>query len=396
VHRRGLRNLASGLKPIYSDNAWLGKVHGRDLRRIEEYSFHWFKYGVPRAAWSFQLGTSPRTTDYRRFDTKLGQDAISVEVVNFMSRSSTTNWRGVICGALSGVMALWMSPPLSAQELEIRRWNHLPINQNFVTANFARTDGDIAIDPVLRIENASVELDTWLFGYIRTFELLDRTARVEVRQAWQDGTWDGVVDGIPTTITRKGASDTFARFAVNLVGPPPLAGKAYADYRAATDVETIVGAALSMQLPTGQYLEDKLINLGGNRFTFSPQLGVRQQYYNWSFEATGMARLHTDNTSFFNGMRRQQDPSYTATGNVEYKFQSGIWASAGAGIAVGGQSTVNGVEKDDRREDFGWSVSAGFPVARSLGFRATYFETDHWAKVGIASQTMSVGLVGWW
>ena len=74
-----------------------------------------------------------------------------------------------------------------------------------------------------------------------------------------------------------------------------------------------MGAALSMQLPTGQYLEDKLINLGGNRFTFSPQLGVRQKYYNWSFEATGMARLHTDNTSFFNGKRRQQDPYYTAT-----------------------------------------------------------------------------------
>jgi hypothetical protein len=72
---------------------------------------------------------------------------------------------------------------------------------------------------------------------------------------------------------------------VNLVGAPPLAGKAYADYRAATHVETIVGAALSVRLPTGQYLEDKLINLGSNRFTFSPQVGVHRQYYNWSFEA---------------------------------------------------------------------------------------------------------------
>jgi hypothetical protein len=57
---------------------------------------------------------------------------------------------------------------------------------------------------------------------------------------------------------------------------------------------------------------------------------------------------------------------------------------------------VNGVEKDDRKEDFGWTVSAGFPVTHSLGFKAAYFETDHWSKVGIASQTMSVGLVGSW
>ena len=293
-------------------------------------------------------------------------------------------------------MGLWLSPPLSAQEIEIRRWNPLPIDGNFVTANFGRNDGDIAVDPVLRLEDVSVDMDTWLLGYIRTFELFDRTARVEIRQAWQEGIWNGIVDGTPTKINREGWSDTFTRFAVNLVGPPPLTGKAYADYRAATQVETIVGAALGVQLPTGQYFEDKLINLGSNRFTFSPQVGVHQQYYNWSFEATGTAWIYTDNTSFFNGNQLQQDPFYTMDGSVEYKFQSGIWASAGAGIGVGGQSTVNGVEKDDRKEDFGWSVKAGFPVTRSLGFKAAYFETDHWSKVGIASQTISVGLVGSW
>src|SRR6476469_2615088 len=101
-----------------------------------------------------------------------------------MSRSSTTNWRGVICSTLCGVVALWLSPPLSAQEVEIRRWNHLPIDGNFVTANFGRTDGDIAVDPVLLLDDVSVEMDTWLLGYIRTFELFDRTARVEIRQHW--------------------------------------------------------------------------------------------------------------------------------------------------------------------------------------------------------------------
>ena len=87
----------------------------------------------------------------------------------------------------------------------------------------------------------------------------------------------------------------------------------------------------AQRLPTGQYLEHKLINLGSNRFTFSPQVGVHQQYYNWSFEATGTAFLYTDNTSFFNGSQLQQDPIYTMDGSVEYKFQSGIWASVSAG-----------------------------------------------------------------
>jgi hypothetical protein len=183
---------------------------------------------------------------------------------------------------------------------------------------------------------------------------------------------------------------------VNLLGAPPLAGSEYAAYRAATQVETIVGVALGVQIPTGEYLEDKLINLGTNRYTFRPQVGVQHQHYNWTFEITGMAVIYTENTSFFDGNKLEQDPFYTIDGSVEYRFESGIWASASAGVGIGGRSTVNGIEKDDQKENYGWAVSVGFPVMRSVGFKATYLETDHWAEVGVASQTVIIGLVGSW
>ena len=312
------------------------------------------------------------------------------------SGSPLKSWHFVICAALCGPTMLSLSSSAFAQELEIRRWNHLPIDRNFVTANYARTEGDIALDPVLRIENAVVEMDTWLLGYIRTFELLDKTARVEIRQAWQAGDWTGVVNGVPTSISREGWADTFVRVAVNLLGAPPLAGSEYAAYRAATKVETIVGVALGVQIPTGEYLEDKLINLGTNRYTFRPQVGVQHQHYNWTFEITGMAMIYTENTSFFDGNKLEQDPFYTIDGSVEYRFESGIWASASAGVGIGGRSTVNGIEKDDHKENYGWAVSVGFPVMRSVGFKATYLETDHWSEVGTASQTVIIGLVGSW
>lgn len=313
-----------------------------------------------------------------------------------MGRSSTTNWHGIICKVLLCALTFWLSPAASAQEIEIRRWNHLPIDQNFLTANYAHTDGEIGVDPELRLEDVSVSLDTCLIGYIRTYELLDRTARVEVRQAWQAGNWKGLIDGAPASASREGLSDTIMRFAVNLVGAPPLTGKAYSNYRAATKVETIVGAAIGLQLPTGQYFGDKLINLGSNRFTFRPQLGMHQQYYNWTFEVTGTVSIYTDNTSFFNSKLLQQDPYYAIDGSIDYSFPSGIWTSAGVGIGVGGQSEVNGVVKDNSRGDVGWLISAGFPITRSLGFKATYLATDHWTTIGIKSQTISIGLVGSW
>jgi len=283
-----------------------------------------------------------------------------------------------------------------AQELEVRRWNHLPIGRNFVAANYAHTDGEIEFNPVLLIEDVVMDVDTWLLGYVRAFELFDRTARVEVRQAWQEGTWSGLLDGTPTTISRSGWSDTFLRFAVNLFGAPPLVGKSYADYRARTEVETIVGMALGIQVPTGQYFDDKLINLGSNRFTFRPQLGIQHHNHNWTFEATGTFWIYTDNNSFFDGNKLEQDPYFTIDGSVEYKFDSGLWVSASGGIGVGGQSTVNGDKKDDYKEDFAWAVSMGFPLTRSLSVKATYLETGHWSQVGLESQTVSVGILTSW
>ena len=135
-----------------------------------------------------------------------------------LSATSQKHWHFIVRIGLCGSAIVLLSSSAFAQELEIGRWDHLPVNQNFATANYVRTDGKIAFDPVLRIENASVAINTWLLGYIRTFELFNKTARVEVRQAWQTGRWTGVVNGTPTSISRDGWTDTFVRIGVNFRG----------------------------------------------------------------------------------------------------------------------------------------------------------------------------------
>src|SRR5690349_7994987 len=81
--------------------------------------------------------------------------------------------------ALSGLLTLLTIAPVAAQEMEPRRWAHLPTGQNFVTANYAHTDAAIASDPVLRIQSGHAEIDSTFVGYIRTFTLLDKSARIE-------------------------------------------------------------------------------------------------------------------------------------------------------------------------------------------------------------------------
>jgi hypothetical protein len=283
-----------------------------------------------------------------------------------------------------------------AQELEPRRWSHLPTGTNFLGGGYSYTEANIFFDPVLRIEDAEMEMHTWAVKFIRTFELFQKPARIDLTQAYQEGLWTGLLNGAPASIKRRGLSDSILRFAINLYGAPPLEGKEFAAYRAKVDVETIFGTALVVHLPTGDYMNDKLINLGTNRFTFRPQLGVMHNRGKWSFELTGAIWLYTDNNDFFNGSKLEQDPYFTSQFHLIYTFRPGLWASASAGYGDGGKSTINGVEKNDRKKNLAWAFSFGCPITRQLGVKVFYLATRSQESIGQDSDSIGAAFSIFW
>lgn len=277
-----------------------------------------------------------------------------------------------------------------AQDLEPRRWSHLPTDKNFVGGGYAYTEADIFFDPVLRIEDVELEMHSWVVKYIRTFELFQKSARLGFVQGFQEGRWTGLVDGVHNSTKRSGLSDSILRLAINLYGAPPLAGKDFATYRAKTEVETIVGTALVVELPTGDYRDDKLINLGTNRFTFRPQFGVVHNRGKWSMEVTGEVCLYTDNDDFFNGNRLEKDPFYILQSHLMYTFSPRLWTAVSAGYGYGGESTLNGVEKDDRRGNLSWAFSLGCPITRWLAAKAVYLGARSQEAVGEDSDSVAM------
>ena len=290
------------------------------------------------------------------------------------------------------VLAVWLvgHAPAAAQDLEPRRWTPLPVGLNVVGFGYGYTEGDLLLDPVLLVEDAEVDVHALGASYVRTFGLAGRSARFDVHVPWMDARWKGLLDGAPASATRTGLADPRLRISVNLFGAPALGKREYAGYMKSRPVNTAVGAAVSVTVPVGEYFEDKLLNLGQNRYVIRPQVGVVHTRGPWSYELTGSVFFFTDNDEFWNGNEREQDPVYALQAHVIHVFKPGLWASLSAGYGNGGKSTINDERKNDERSDFLSALSFGFPVASNQGVKFGYILGRTQEGIGSDLDTLSV------
>jgi hypothetical protein len=261
---------------------------------------------------------------------------------------------------------------------------------------YAYTKGDIFFNPVLRIQDGEFEMNTAALKYIHAFELFEKSARIDLLQMYQSGSWDGLVNGVPAAIDRDGWADTTLRFAVNLYGAPPLEGQEFIEYRKASHCETIVGAGLVVTFPAGEYFEDKLINLGANRYTFTPQFGVVHTRGKWTMELSSSVTLFTDNDEFFNGRKLEEDALLIGQGHLIYTFMPGLWLGASAGYGYGGESTIDQVSANDRKGNLGFGLSAGIPVNRYIGFKIAYTGIRTQEDTGSDNDTFTIACALQW
>lgn len=269
---------------------------------------------------------------------------------------------------ISLAIGLYLLPvETMGQDLEPRRWTPLPPGLNVIGGGYVRSDGDVAFDPVLNIENASVEGDTLLVSYVRSFEVGGKRFRFDALLPWADRRWEGLLDGEPAKVTRTGLADPYLRLSIILAGAPA------ANAPPSPGPNTVVGAAIAVVLPLGENLEDKLLNLGQNRFIVRPQFGVLHTRGRWSYEVSASTFLYEDNDEFWGGNKREQDPLFATQFHVIRQFDKpGFWGSLSAGYAWEGASKINGVDKDDDKRIFLSALTFGMPIGKQQSLKFGY------------------------
>jgi len=294
------------------------------------------------------------------------------------------------------LLLLCLGWTVQAQDIEPRRWSHLPIDMNFAGAGYSYTRADITFDPVLEAKDVTLDLHTLAAKYIRTMKFMGHSTRISLLVPLQDARWEGLVEGEPTTTRRTGFADPRIRLSMNLLGGPALQGAEFKEYRMAHPIETLAGAGLTVQLPLGLYERDKLLNLGENRFRIRPELGILHTHRKWSVELTGAMIIFTDNQDFWDGNHREQKPLYLVHGHYVYTFRPGLWVSAGTAYSYGGESEVNDVYKYDRKGDLAWVLSGGYPLGKTLTLKLTYLGSRTQKSTGLDSDTLATGLSAFW
>jgi hypothetical protein len=271
------------------------------------------------------------------------------------------------------------------QDLEPRRWTSLPPGLNVLGAGYAASQGDVFFDPVLLVEDAEVEGHTVGVSYVRSFAVASKRARLDVTVPWQNLRWSGLLDGAPATASRVGLADPWIRLSMILKEYP-------AETSHPGSSSTVIGAAVAVGLPLGEYLEEKLLNLGQNRFVIRPQVGILHTREKWSYELTGSTFIYGDNNDFLVDSKLGQSPLYALQGHLIRTFDKpGYWVALSAGYAWNGRSTVDGERADDSKRQFLSALAFGVPIGTKQGLKISYLRSRTKTNTGSDTDSLAIG-----
>jgi hypothetical protein len=286
--------------------------------------------------------------------------ALNIDNLELAALTMTGRRRLVLCATICTVATTMLLATAKAQDAEPRAYTNTPIGLNFLIAGYVYSEGKIAFDPALSIVDAEFQSHTAALAYVRSFDLGGKSAKFDVIVPYTAFSAQGFVAGETREREMSGFGDPRFRVSVNLFGAPALTVKEFESYKQ----DLIVGISLQVSAPLGQYDDTKLLNLGNNRWSFRPELGISKAWGPWTLEVAPSVTFFTDNPDFFNGSSFAQAPLYFLRGHLIRNFESGVWVSLDASYFKGLRTTVNGVESDNEQENVRAGLTVAVPIDR--------------------------------
>ena len=255
--------------------------------------------------------------------------------------------------------------PAGAQELAPRAYWPGPTGTKVVSLGYGYTDGDVLVDPAIPVESVDNKTQSLALSYYQIFGLAGRTAGLAITLPAATATIRADLGSDEVSRTVSGMSDLKVRLGINLIGAPAMTPPEFKQWRKNL-VPRILGASLKIQLPTGEYNNDRVANIGTSRWAMKPELGYIEGLGTrdrWGLEMALGVWIYGKNDSFL-GDRLEQEPMLSAEAHLVRLLPGAKWASIDLNYYQGGQTTREGVTQDNRQRNSRYGFSFVFPIKR--------------------------------
>jgi hypothetical protein len=209
---------------------------------------------------------------------------------------------GRLIGAASALAAAGFET--HAQDLEPRAYANTPVELNFLIGGYAYSKGTVGTDPSIPLEDTEVRLNSAVLAYVRTLDLWGRSGEVRRDITLCLGIWKRHA----SRATAQARSFRTRRSEATFLHAPLWGAGALAHRVCRLQAGYHHWNEPQVTAPLGQYDSDKLLNIGANRWSFKPEVGISKTVGPLTLElATGM-RFYTDNNDFLDGKTLQINP----------------------------------------------------------------------------------------
>lgn len=264
---------------------------------------------------------------------------------------------GAATATLIALLTVLLCAEAGAQDLDPRRYKHLPLGQNFFALAYSYSEGDVNTSPSIPLTDAFIRIKGPAFAYVHTFGLAGNTASFDMLIPQLCASGSALLNG--ERLSRKicGQGDLSMRLSYNFIGAPATEMRDFRQ-RART---TVVGASIQVSMPTGQYEPGKLLNIGANRWYIRPEIGMSVPWRKWHFEFAAGARIFTDNKEYIGDVTLSQDLLFNLQTHLIYDMTPRQWLSLDANYFFGGDTykddLPSGAQQNNSRLGVTWSIA---------------------------------------
>jgi hypothetical protein len=258
---------------------------------------------------------------------------------------------------------------------EPRAYQNLPLGYNYGELNYLTLDGNISLDQALAIKGADFKVTNWQLRYFKYYSAGGQIGRWGVEIPWARVSGD--LRGTPITGSNSGLGDPVIKVTKTFRGAPALSRPEFLGY----EQDTIIAGQLAIAVPLGEYDRNRVLNIGTNRWTFKPELAFSKKVKKWTYEVYGNVQFFTDNSDYLGSSRLKQDPLWGLEAHIVRDFEQGRWASLDVLYALGGETSVDGFDQDNKQDDFVVGGNLCVPLSMSDMLTITY-QTNSRSKEG--------------